>query len=317
MVPLGQLASCPGVRRSGLYVTGDLSDRLSVRCPVYPVAAGTLACIPLLALGEVVGAAHLHWAEPDALPLDVRGAVARITEHASLSVANRRLLVALKGMASTDARTGLPNSRSFDEALQDALAARQGSEPLSVLMLDIDHFKQFNDRHGHPAGDEALRTFASVLRSAVRGHDVAARYGGEEFAVMLPGLDSDGAAMVAERIRARIEATLIELSPGHSDKMTISIGVASAPTDGAERLELLKIADAALYQAKNAGRNRIVVAGRQFAIRHDAAAVAEAAAGGAEPIAAAAPADDQARAAEADVSAVAADRPKLREVGAA
>jgi diguanylate cyclase (GGDEF)-like protein len=307
IVPIDQLASCPGVRRSGLYVTGDLSDRLSVRCPVYPVAEGTLACIPLLALGEVVGAVHLHWVEPDSLPLDIRGAVARITEHASLSVANRRLLVALKGMASTDARTGLANSRSFDQVLQDALEARESSEPLSVLMLDLDHFKQFNDRYGHPAGDQVLRTFAGVLQATVRGDDLAARYGGEEFAVLLPGLDSAGAAMVAERIRARIEATIIELVPGHSDKITVSAGVATAPADGTERVELMKVADAALYQAKKAGRNRIVVAGQQFAIRHAAATAAE--------VEAEAEADKTH--AGADAPAAAGDRPKLREADAA
>ena len=269
VVALGQLSSCPGVRRSGLYITRDLSDRLSVRCPVYPALAGTLACIPLLALGEVVGAVHLHWAAPDALPLGVRAVVARITEHASLSVANRRLLVALKGMASTDARTGLANSRTFDQTLEEALAARGGGaeEPLSVLMLDVDNFKAFNDRNGHPAGDEALRSFAGVLRAAVRGHDLPARYGGEEFAVLLPGVDAQTAAGVAERIRALTETTTIMLSPGHSDRITVSIGVASVPADAIERVELLRVADAALYRAKQAGRNQVVVAGAVFADR--------------------------------------------------
>ena len=269
IVALGQLSSCPGVRRSGLYVTRDLSDRLSVRCSIYPAMAGTLACIPLLALGEVVGAVHLHWATPDGLPLGVRAVVSRITEHASLSVANRRLLVALKGMASTDARTGLANSRTFDQTLEDALAARGAGaeEPLSVLMLDVDNFKAFNDRNGHPAGDEALRSFAGVLRSAVRGHDLPARYGGEEFAVLLPGVDAQTAAVVAERIRALTETTTIALSPGHSDRITVSIGIASVPADGVVRVELLRVADAALYRAKQAGRNRVVVASAVFADR--------------------------------------------------
>ena len=94
---------------------------------------------------------------------------------------------ALQGMASTDGRTGLANSRSFDEMLQDRLTTRDAGDELAVLMLDIDHFKDFNDRNGHPAGDEALRTFARVLQSAIRDGDVPARYGGEEFVVMLPG----------------------------------------------------------------------------------------------------------------------------------
>jgi diguanylate cyclase (GGDEF)-like protein len=267
VISLGQLSNCPGVRRSSLHVTSDLAERLSVLCPVYPTASGTLACIPLLALGEVVGAVHLHWHSVDALPLDVRGAVARITEHASLAIANRRLMTALQGMASTDGRTGLANSRSFDESLQDRLSTRDAGEPLAVLMLDIDHFKAFNDRNGHPAGDQALRTFARVLGSAVRDGDIAARYGGEEFVVMLPGATAADAAVVAERIRSEVEATTIDLSPGHRDQMTVSIGVAVWPTDADDRVKLLEVADAALYRAKNAGRNRVVVAAEEFAGR--------------------------------------------------
>jgi len=248
VISLGQLSNCPGVRRSSLYVTGDLAERLSVRCPIYPIAIGTLACIPLLALGEVVGAVHLHWQAVDAFPLDVRGAVARITDHASLAIANRRLMTALQGMASTDGRTGLANSRSFDETLQDRLTTRDAGDPLALLMLDIDHFKAFNDRNGHPAGDQALRTFARVLQSAIRDGDLAARYGGEEFVVMLPGATASDAAIVAQRIRSQVEATTIDLSPGQRDQVTVFIDVA----------------DAALYRAKNSGRNRVVIAGEEF-----------------------------------------------------
>jgi len=267
IISLGQLSNCPGVRRSSLYVTGDLAERLSVRCPIYPTSSGTLACIPLLALGEVVGAVHLHWQAVDALPLDVRGAVARIAEHASLAIANRRLMTALQGMASTDGRTGLANSRSFDEALQDRLTGRDAGDALAVLMLDIDHFKAFNDRNGHPAGDQALRTFARVLEATIRDGDIAARYGGEEFVVMLPGTTASDAGIVAERIRSEIEATTIDLSPGHRDQLTVSIGVAAWPTDADDRVKLLEVADAALYRAKNSGRNRVVVAGEDFTDR--------------------------------------------------
>jgi diguanylate cyclase (GGDEF)-like protein len=267
VIPLGQLAHCPGVRRSSLYVTPDLGRSLSIRCPIYAASDGTLACIPLLALGEVVGAVHLHWAETDALPLDVRNAVTRITDHASLAIANRRLMNALQGMASTDSRTGLPNSRAFDETLASQIANRDPRDPLAVLMLDVDHFKLFNDRNGHPGGDEALRTFARVLQGAVRDVDVAARYGGEEFVVMLPGASADDAAIVAERIRANTEATVIDLAPGHRDKITVSVGVAMWPADAAERVKLLEVADAALYGAKKTGRNRVVMAGVAFTPR--------------------------------------------------
>ena len=267
IISLGQLAHCPGVRRSSLYVMPDLAASMSVRCPMYPAVGGTLACLPLIALGEVVGAVHLHWNDTDGLPLEIRGTITRITEHASLAIANRRLMTALQGMATTDGRTGLPNSRAFDEALEEAMNGRSDGQPLSVLMLDLDHFKQFNDRNGHPAGDQALRAFAGILRGAVRDGDMAARYGGEEFVVMLPGASSAAAAVVAERIRALTEAKVIELSPGHRDQIKVSIGIAAWPVDATDRVKLLEVADAALYRAKNAGRNRVVVAGQAFEAR--------------------------------------------------
>ncbi len=273
ILPLHELGRCAGVLRGTVYVTDDLADDMAVHCPVYPASAGTLACIPLIS-GESVGAVHLYWDRPQALPLSQRAGIARITEHAALAIGNRRLLTALHGQANTDGRTGLSNSRSFDLALEHALSARAKHEPLSVLMLDIDHFKLFNDRHGHPAGDEALKAFATVLRSCMREHDLAARYGGEEFAVFLPGVGLEGAAAVAERIRSRTEATVIGLAPGITDRITISIGAASAPDQADDRVTLLRLADAALYAAKEAGRNRVgtIVNGEPWANRDEPSA---------------------------------------------
>jgi diguanylate cyclase (GGDEF)-like protein len=257
VLSLHELARCPAVRRSNLFITDDVSRRLSFRCPVYPVETGTLACIPLVALGETVGAVHLHWAEPRELSLPSRLAITRVSEHSALSIANRRLLLALRGQANTDGRTGLTNSRAFDEAVQRRMAARPEEATAAILMLDLDHFKDFNDRYGHPSGDEALRVFASLLSSSIREHDVAARYGGEEFAVYLSGAGEQEAAEVAERIRARTEATIIPLGPGKTGRLTVSVGIAVAPVDGSERTVLLKAADEALYRAKLAGRNRV------------------------------------------------------------
>ena len=120
------------------------------------------------------------------------------------------------------------------------------------------HRQDVNDRHGHPAGDEALRVFAGVIRSCMRDGDVAARYGGEEFAILLPDVDGPSAVAVAERIRSRTESTLISLAPGVTERLTVSIGVAVAPDQAVDRISLLRIADEALYAAKQAGRNRVV-----------------------------------------------------------
>jgi diguanylate cyclase (GGDEF)-like protein len=256
ILPLHALERCAGVVRGSMHVSDNLSDDLSVHCPVYPQTIGTLACIPLIS-GEPLGAVHLSWMRPNALPLSERPNIARITEHAALAIGNRRMLAALHGQANTDPRTGLANSRAFDLALEGGLSARATHESVSVLMIDVDHFKSFNDRHGHPAGDEALRAFGGVLRSCMRDGDVAARYGGEEFAVLLRGIDGTAATVVAERIRERTESTIIALAPGMSDRITISIGVASAPDQGLDRVTLLRAADQALYQAKAAGRNRV------------------------------------------------------------
>jgi diguanylate cyclase (GGDEF)-like protein len=258
ILSLHDLGRCPAVRRSSLYITDDVSSRLAYRCPVYPVEAGTLACVPLVALGETVGAAHLHWAKPRDLPLSVRLAITRVGEHSALSIANRRLLLALRGQANTDARTGLTNSRAFDESIQRRLTARGGTEHAAILMLDLDHFKDFNDQFGHPAGDEALRVFAHLLASSIREPDLAARYGGEEFAVYLAGAGATEAAEVAERIRERTETTIIPIGPGKTGRLTVSIGFAVAPDDATERVLLMKAADDALYRAKLAGRNQVV-----------------------------------------------------------
>jgi len=255
-LPLNALARCAGVVRGALHVTDDLQAPLSVHCPVYPASEGTVACIPLNS-GEWVGTVHLHWTQPHALPLAVRSSVVRVTEHAALAIGNRRLLATLQRQANTDARTGLANIRAFDEAVEEALATRTVDETVAVLMLDLDHFKDFNDRHGHPAGDEALRSFAEILRSQVRGDDLAARYGGEEFAILLPGTNAAGARAIAERIRTQTEQTIVAIAPGVTDHITVSIGIALAPAHAFERVTLVRLADEALYQAKGAGRNQV------------------------------------------------------------
>ena len=258
VLSLHELGRCPAIRRSSLFVTENVSDRLAFKCPVYPVESGTLACVPLVALGETVGSVHLHWATRRELSLPSRLAITRISEHSALSIANRRLLVALRGQADTDGRTGLANSRAFDEAVERRLADGAKGHRAAILMLDLDHFKEFNDRYGHPAGDEALRVFAYLLASSTREGDIAARYGGEEFALFLDGLDGPAALEVAERIRQRTESTIVPIGPGLTGRIAVSIGVAVAPADATDRTGLLKAADEALYRAKLAGRNRVV-----------------------------------------------------------
>jgi diguanylate cyclase len=162
----------------------------------------------------------------------------------------------------TDGLTNIANRRGFDRTLADAVrAADPVSRPLSLIMLDIDHFKRFNDTHGHQVGDEVLKLVARTLTENVKGRDTAARFGGEEFAIILPATELDAGATVAEQVRAAIASRRIVRRSNGEDLgcVTLSLGVAClAAEESAE--SLIARADAALYRAKRAGRNRVVVA---------------------------------------------------------
>jgi diguanylate cyclase (GGDEF)-like protein len=174
-----------------------------------------------------------------------------------LAEANTRLAQ----LAVTDGLTGLYNHRHFHEriALEVERSQRSGL-PLSLLMLDVDHFKQFNDTYGHPAGDEVLRQLARVLSDTRRANDVVARYGGEEFAVILVDTAKFTAAKVAERVRERTFAHDFSDAAPKAPKLSVSVGVATYPDDGSDAEALVRSADTALYAAKRAGRNRVVLA---------------------------------------------------------
>lgn len=173
-----------------------------------------------------------------------------------LAEANTRLAQ----LAVTDGLTGLYNHRHFHERLTLEVERSQRSGlPLSLLMLDVDHFKQFNDTFGHPAGDEVLRQLARVLADTRRANDVVARYGGEEFAVILVDTPKFTAAKVAERVRERINTHDFSEAAPRASKLSTSIGVATFPDDGVDAESLVRAADTALYAAKRAGRNRVVL----------------------------------------------------------
>ncbi|MBA3503856.1 MAG: GGDEF domain-containing protein, partial [Deltaproteobacteria bacterium] len=174
-----------------------------------------------------------------------------------LAEANARLAQ----LAVTDGLTNLYNHRHFHERLTLEVERSQRSGlPLSLLMLDVDHFKQFNDTFGHPAGDEVLRQLARVLADTRRANDVVARYGGEEFAVILVDTAKFTAAKVADRVRDRVCSHDFSEAAPRASKLSVSIGVATFPDDGADAEALVRSADTALYAAKRAGRNRVVLA---------------------------------------------------------
>jgi diguanylate cyclase (GGDEF)-like protein len=167
----------------------------------------------------------------------------------------------LTRQAARDSLTGLLNRRAYLVELERELArALRGGTVLSVAMFDLDHFKGLNDRHGHPAGDEVLRTVAASMQASIRKPDILSRYGGEEFALLMPDTDAVMAMTVAERIRVAVQMNGVEWS-GQRLSITISGGVAAFPASGTTGEALVAASDAALYEAKRAGRNRILRTG--------------------------------------------------------
>ncbi len=159
----------------------------------------------------------------------------------------------LAEIASCDGLTGLKNHRFFREALESHISlSRRKGLPLSVVMIDVDQFKPFNDSFGHPAGDEVLRDVARLLRSCVREHDVVARYGGEEFAVLLPTTDVEAGKALAERLRQAVEEHPWQLRP-----VTISLGIATLDLAARRPVAMIEDADRSLYRSKAEGRNRV------------------------------------------------------------
>jgi diguanylate cyclase (GGDEF)-like protein len=229
-------------------------------CPVKSPAGGSAhyLCLPVVVAGEVNGVVHLdseregHWDEER-----VRLCRAFVNFTAPM-LQNIRYTKQLSQEAIVDELTGLHNRRFLEGHLakQLAMAARYG-QPLAVLMLDIDHFKEVNDRFGHDVGDSVLRSFASCLSRAVRASDVVARWGGEEFVVVLPSTDARSAQALAEKIRTAVERLRFDdLVPGLAG-VTVSIGAASFPEHAKHPEVLMKSADLALYRAKERGRNRV------------------------------------------------------------
>jgi diguanylate cyclase (GGDEF)-like protein len=191
--------------------------------------------------------------------LDEDGVLVAVVQTLRDMTDQKLALSALEQLATRDALTGLANRRCFDDNLHAewARALRQ-KQPLSLLMVDVDNFKAFNDANGHLGGDDCLKRIASSLSNEMRANDLVARYGGEEFAVILPNESLKGAAIVAERIRCQVERLQLPKGGAAAGHVTVSIGAATAiasPDTNAN--QLIGIADAALYRAKHMGRNRI------------------------------------------------------------
>jgi diguanylate cyclase (GGDEF)-like protein len=217
--------------------------------------------LPLTAEGEIIGCISLNSDQPNAFNSQDLQFFSVIGYQMAASLEHFQRFISVKTMASYDTLTDLYNRRYFEERLDiEAHKAFGGKNPLSLIMVDIDHFKKVNDTLGHPEGDKILREIASLLKTSVRKKDdVVARYGGEEFILILPQASLDEASMIAERIRRMVESADFEVGASHL-RVTVSLGISNFPVHRLKTAEdLVKMADLALYEAKRGGRNRVCV----------------------------------------------------------
>jgi two-component system, cell cycle response regulator len=220
----------------------------------------TLKVLPLSVGETVVGTLVCGAEKKNALVGDAVRQLGVLAIQAAGAIARARLFEQTEKMATTDGLTGLNNHRRFQECFDSAMAsARRYGRPCSLILTDVDHFKSVNDTYGHPAGDKVLKGVARILAAEARDTDVVARYGGEEFTVILPETDPEGARVIAERIRKRIEAEIFQTDVGPL-RVTMSLGIAGYPAHGDHKQRLIDLADQALYKAKEGGRNQVVIA---------------------------------------------------------
>jgi len=264
---VGSPNNCAAVRRGRTLRFGS-SESLDA-CPRLRgrgVGACSAVCSPVTVMGRTIGVLHLQGEAGAPVPEDDIRHFRSIATNVGTRLGVIRTLADTQRAARTDPLTGMMNRRTFETEAAKRMAASDGG---LLVMADMDHFKRLNDTHGHQAGDRALCLFARVLKDSLRSDDLAARYGGEEFILLVPGVGLSEGVAILERAR---EALADALRGSSVPPFTCSMGVSQYPVDGVEVSELTEVADAALYQAKRNGRNRVEVAGHSAKSTVDLAA---------------------------------------------
>ena len=261
VIPLNSIApqDCWASRTGHAHVV-RVGDQ-SVKCRHAADLQSSYFCLPLLAHGDAIGVLHFQTVSPDGISDAVLLVARAFAEQAGLSVANIRLREALRDQSIRDPLTGIYNRRYLEEIMErETRRAIRTEHGLGLLMMDLDHFKKFNDTFGHEAGDTVLRETAAFLLKSVRAEDIVCRFGGEEFVVILPMASLPVTEARAERIRSKLSELVITHRGQSLGTLTVSMGVAELPQHGTCTRELLEAADAALYRAKREGRDRVMVA---------------------------------------------------------
>ncbi|CAG0968691.1 Response regulator PleD [Burkholderiales bacterium] len=261
-------SDCVAIRRGHPRCVADSAKQLN--CRHFAETPPSYACLPLSSQGELLGLLHVQYPHPDEAGCDAASswpALKSVAEHVSLAFANLTVREVLRERATHDKLTGLYNRHYLNARLEQEVArARRTRSPVAVIMLDIDHFKRFNDDFGHAAGDYVLHELGEVLRHAARQSDTACRYGGEEFVLLMPDTACDVATRRAEDIRVAVRNLRLEWEGQRLGTVTVSIGIAMLPEHGADPEAILRAADVALYRAKELGRDRVVVAALEPAV---------------------------------------------------
>ena len=220
---------------------------------------GYFVSIPLMIEKEVVGVLNINDVDQDSFNVGDLGFILNLSEFIAMSISNAVLYEQANKLAVTDGLTGISNRPSMEKSLRiEFERSKRYNSPLSLILLDVDHFKDVNDTYGHQKGDEILIAIASLLKKACRANDIAARYGGEEFLMILPQSNAQGAFKIAERVRK--EMMKISFTGNESNfAVTVSCGVAEFNKDYESINKLIAVADRALYEAKNGGRNKTIL----------------------------------------------------------
>ena len=220
-------------------------------------------CVPLIAQGEALGLIHLRCiSSATTISREIQQLAEAAAEQIAMTLSNVKLREVLRQQSIRDPLTGLFNRRYLDETLRREIErCRRDQVPLSVLMIDIDHFKQFNDTYGHGAGDVVLKSLGQLLSDSMRSGDIACRYGGEEFTCILPGASLEVANRRAEQLRIDVRRLTVDHAGQVFGPLSLSLGIATFPRHGVDSHTLLTAADTALYRAKQHGRDRVEVAG--------------------------------------------------------
>lgn len=260
--------ACWALRRGKLHPVDDSTSPM--RCAHVHATVPGYVCVPLSAHGEVLGVLYIEKSSfsaipPGLLPEDPMESLGRqgvaVGERVSLAIATLRLREVLRSQSIRDPLTGLFNRRYMEESLERELhRAERNGQPVGFIMIDIDHFKHFNDAFGHQAGDALLRALGDLVGERTRGQDVACRFGGEEFSLILAGAGKEAAQRRAELLREEVKRLSVTHAGQLLGKITLSLGVAAYPGDGRTAEDLIRAADQALYAAKAAGRDRIALA---------------------------------------------------------